>query len=595
MTQHQPHQAESPPSNPPRWWRLHASTYLVLIGLAAVLALANVPGQIVVAPDPFARGGLPVLASCRSCEHGWPVAYLWREEVAVGNVTRLSPWSLSEGVLRFSYLGLGLDLLAAAAVLLLGVALYEAWRRRRSKVYQFHVRDLLILATVLSAAFAWLAWQAKQYREEQEVLRQLELTTTYCQWQPGGPSWIREWIGADRFRIFDRVLSIEIGHKQQFARWMRAAESDGVFSGTDSPNDLVLPLIEGTDPVIPGLGDALRADNLPRYRVPPQPEASQSQAAAALDDDLACLRRLARLRGLVLSQTGITDKQMAHLASLTGLQSLDLSEWQIGDEGLAHLAGLTKLEQLSLSSNGITDDGLVHLEGLHNLRNLTLNTRATTSAALVHLRDLTNLERLDVSVTGTTDAGLQHLTRLTKLKDLQLWRLKATDAELAHLAQLTALENLNLDFSEVTDAGLEHLSRLVNLPRLHLRNARVTGPGLAHLKGLTNLRHLDLSATLLTDAGLAHLKGPANLEWLWLSDTQITDTGLIHLQTLSKLEALSLDNTQVTDAGLVHLESLPNLRMVFLRNTKATKQGVGKLRKVLRSKALRKWSVVEGP
>ena len=567
MTHRQTNEARSSPSNPPRrWWKLHASTYLVAVGVLALLVLANVPGQVVVAPDPFALGRFPILSSSRSCEHGWPVTYLWREEVLVGNKTRLSPWSLSEGVLRASYFGLGLDLLAGAAALVLGVALYEAWRRRRSKVYQLHVRDLLVLMTVVSVAFGWLGWQAKQHRDEQEVLRQLGVTTTHCQWQPGGPSWMREWIGADRFRILDRVVSVELGHKQQFARWMHTAQSNGVLSGSDSPNDLGLPLIEGTDFVMPGLGGAFPTDNLPRYRAPAKPEASQSQAAAVLDADLAALGRLPNLQELILNQTGISNEQMTRVASLTGLRSLELSECRIGDEGLAFLSELTNLEGLFVSGVEVTDDGLEHLKKLNRLKNLRLETPWITDAGLAHIQHLTNLESLQIDSEIASGAALQHIGALTKLKYLFFHEADVADAHLAHIAHLTELEWLSLKFSGVTDAGLLHLS------------------------GMINLRNLDLGRAHITDAGLSHLKGLANLESLRLNHTEVTDTGLIYLETLTKLDELNLVRTQVTDAGLVHLQLLPNLRIVDLRNSRVTKQGVGKLRK-----ALRKQSIVLGP
>jgi len=538
-------------------WRLHRSTYVFLAVLLLLLALVNVPGQVVVAPDPLAsKNAYAVLASVRSCEHGWPVTYLWRESVGAGKTSRLSPWALSEGVLRISYLRLGLDFLAGAAVLVLAAVIYEAWRRRRAKIYQFHLSDLLVLVTALSVVFAWLRWEAKQHHDEQEVLTQLGVSTTYCRWQPGGPSWIREWIGDERFQIFDRVVQVELGQGQQFARYMRRAERTGVLSGNNPLDYATAPHLPGTDLGTFGQDSAFPGTGLPDSRDVQPPGPSDSEIRAALDADLVSLHRLKSLCGLVLNQTGMSQEQMAQLAGLTRLQNLEITERWIGDEGLAHLAGLTHLQRLSLSGDWVTDDGLVHLEGLRNLRNLILDTRGITSDGLTHLEGLTNLERLQVDSPGITGAGLAHLSGLTRLKHLQLWRpTKPTDTDLAHLAHLTALEDLYLDLSEVTDAGLEHLGRL------------------------TNLRSLDLQRAEITDAGLAHLKRLTSLRSLHLSDTQITDAGLVHLETLSELESLLLDGTQVADTGLVHLEPLSKLRMVDLRNSRVTKQGAARLQK----------------
>ena len=547
-------------------WRPYPSTYVVLVVLSLFLALANVPGQIVVAPDPLQPASSLGFASYRSCEHGWPATCLWREAVTVGTTTRLSVWRLSEGIQRISYLRVALNLLAAVAVLAFGAALYGAWRRRRLKIYQFYVSDLLILVAAISGLFAWLRSEATQYWDEQEIVKQLGLTSSGCEWQQGGPSWLREWIGDERLQIFDRVVQVELGHRQQFARYLRHAETSGIFSANDVPDFGVLPGLEGTDWDLTDRDNALPGLSFPDDRDEAPRHPSDAEILAALDADLVSLGRLTNLRGLILAKTGMSDKEMARLAGLIKLQSLELRERRIGDRGLAYLADLTNLERLSLSGTGVTDDGLVHLKKLDKLKNLSLQTPRITDAGLAHIKHLTKLELFQIDSEMASGAALRHLGALAKLRCLTFHEARVTDAHLAHIAHLTELEWLWLNFTSVTDAGLVHLSGMINLRHLDLRNARVT------------------------DAGLSHLKGLANLESLYLNGAHITDTGLVHLEALSKLESLNLGGAQVTDAGLVHLESLPNLRMVSLRNSRVTKQGAAKLRK-----ALRKWSIVEGP
>ena len=580
-------------------WRPYPSTYVVLVVLSLLLTLANVPGQVVVAPDPLQSDPSPPrLGSCRTCEHGWPLTHMWRESVVVGTTTRLSVWSLSEGIQRISYFHLALNLIAGAVVLLLGAVFYEAWRRRRSKIYQFHVSDMLILIAVVSVVLAWLSSAAKQYRDEQEIVKQLDVISSGCEWQPGGSSWLREWIGDDYFRIFDRVVQVELGHKQHFARWLRDAETTGVLSANNVPDYAAVPRIEGTrsvmtdrDNALPGLSfpdhgpdypavpriegtgsvmtgqdHALSGFSLPDGRDEAQRQRSDSEILAALDADLVSLGRLTNLRGLILDKTGITDKEMARLAGLTKLQSLELRERRIGDGGLAYLADLTNLERLSLSGTGVTDDGLVHLKKLNKLKNLSLDTPWITDAGLAHIKHLTKLELLQIDSQIASGAALQHIGALTKLRCLTFHAAKVTDAHVAHIAHLTELEQLWLNFTGVTDAGLVHLS------------------------GMINLRNLNLGRAHITDAGLSHLKGLANLESLNLNGAHITDTGLVHLEALSKLESLNLGGAQVTDAGLVHLERLANLRFVFLRNTRVTKEGVARLRSALGNR-----TIVDGP
>jgi len=268
---------------------------------------------------------------------------------------------------------------------------------------------MLILIAVVSVVLAWLSSAAKQYRDEQEIVKQLDVISSGCEWQPGGSSWLRKWIGDDYFRIFDRVVQVELGHKQHFARWLRDAETTGVLSANDVPDYPAVPRIEGTGSVMTDRDHALPGLSLPDDRDEAQRQRSDSEILAALDADLVSLGRLTNLRGLILDKTGITDKEMARLAGLTKLQSLELRERRIGDEGLAYLADLTNLERLSLSGTGVTDDGLVHLKKLNKLKNLSLGRAHITDAGLVHLERLANLRFVFLRNTRVTKQGVARL------------------------------------------------------------------------------------------------------------------------------------------------------------------------------------------
>ena len=64
------------------------------------------------------------------------------------------------------------------------------------------------------------------------------------------------------------------------------------------------------------------------------------------------------------------------------------------DEGLAHLSGLTKLRFLTLNRSDLTEAGLTHLAALKGLRVLTINKTKVTAEGLKQLREALPLCRV---------------------------------------------------------------------------------------------------------------------------------------------------------------------------------------------------------
>jgi len=70
---------------------------------------------------------------------------------------------------------------------------------------------------------------------------------------------------------------------------------------------------------------------------------------------------LARIDGLYLGVTQITDAGLKELAKLQKLEVLNLHDTKITDAGLKEVAKLQKLERLYLGSTKITDKGAAEL------------------------------------------------------------------------------------------------------------------------------------------------------------------------------------------------------------------------------------------
>src|SRR5262249_5794593 len=97
------------------------------------------------------------------------------------------------------------------------------------------------------------------------------------------------------------------------------------------------------------------------------------------------------LRGLVLSNTKITDKGLKHLKNLADLQTLLLSNTKVTDTGLRDLEPLIALKWLDLKATQITDAGLSSVRRLNRLERLSLEGNSITDKGLEQLRELATL------------------------------------------------------------------------------------------------------------------------------------------------------------------------------------------------------------
>jgi hypothetical protein len=235
------------------------------------------------------------------------------------------------------------------------------------------------------------------------------------------------------------------------------------------------------------------------------------------------------------------------------------------DEVLAQIGHLSRLKFLTFIRAPVTDAGLAHLKGLSNLESFMLRGRnEVTDAGVAHLARMISLKGLYLENSRISDGGLSYLGGLTGLETVNFGGTQIGDAGLAHLDGLTRLENLGLDGTKVTDAGIVHLLRnRTILKGLYLSDTQIGDAGLQPLEGMTGLGWLSLRNTHISDAGLLHLKGLSKLQSLDLYNTRVSDAGLVHLSGLTKLSMLDVLRTQVTDAGVKELQqALPSLKIL---------------------------------
>jgi len=161
------------------------------------------------------------------------------------------------------------------------------------------------------------------------------------------------------------------------------------------------------------------------------------------DAEMEYLQTFSTLQWLRLDNTSVTDAGLKRLTHLKNLQELNLSHTQVTDAGLEYLKGLTALQRLSLDGTQTTDAGLEYLKGLTALQEIVLRNTQITDAGLEHFKCLPTLQILNLKNTQVTDAGLEHLKSLAELQWLILEGAQVTDAGVARLQK--ALPNCKIE------------------------------------------------------------------------------------------------------------------------------------------------------
>ena len=211
------------------WYRLHLSTYLVLLVPLSVLVLVGVAGY---GEGVFlcAMGRPPY----RSVEHGWPLVHMDRTEeddlapeaiasaeegfrseslfrwaTKTGNGGDLislrwgwneaANWKQTGSVVIVRKVALAVNLLVAAAICAAITGPYEWWRRRR---FRYSLRSLLVLFVAVAAILGWWRWRANQHDREVAAIEQLEKLGYGLDCQYRGPIWLARLVGEQRLHFF---------------------------------------------------------------------------------------------------------------------------------------------------------------------------------------------------------------------------------------------------------------------------------------------------------------------------------------------------------------------------------------------------------
>lgn len=212
-----------------------------------------------------------------------------------------------------------------------------------------------------------------------------------------------------------------------------------------------------------------------------------------------------RVRGLSLSEHGLTGPFPINVTALTELMSLDLSGNALYGAIPPELGTLNELQVLDLSYPGT---GFIPLFGpippelgdLINLRELRLTLRLVSpiqNPIPSELGQLTNLKILRISFSGQYASIPPELGNLINLKELTLFG-NLSGPIPSELGNLVPLQTLNLTGHKLSGPIPPELGNLTALKTLNLWSNELSGPIPPELGNLYVLRTLNLSSNNLS-------------------------------------------------------------------------------------------------
>ncbi len=248
-------------------------------------------------------------------------------------------------------------------------------RPRRRRWCQFSLRTLLLVMVACCVALALGRMYLNRFRDQQEAVQAIRKLGAWIEMRPGGPDWLREMLGDERFMEATCVKLEGRDVDDEDLRCLRKLVGlRRLYLANTRTGDRGLAHVAGLT----------KLERMSLWRTD------------VTDAGMAHLRRLRRLEALDLHNTRVTDAGLAPLRESSALGLLDLSDTKISSAGLRHVAQLRHLRVLDLDGTQVNDEALVHLKGLKNLVWLGFReTQITLPGERALDRALPNLEIAD--------------------------------------------------------------------------------------------------------------------------------------------------------------------------------------------------------
>jgi hypothetical protein len=545
-------------ATPRRWYRLHVTTWLALLPVAAFWLLVAVPGEDGSATR---RDGTV---------YGWPLVWLERKDYFAfdeAEYTLPPPWSISgnwpvdvqDG--RWDGVHLAADLLLAIGSLATVAALVERRRRRTLGLFRITLAELLTSMLVVGAvAGAWVNGHHK-FRKEVSIaerlasdkpeleLRRVSTSTVHV---ASGPDWLRKLIGPGRLHELPGYMQL---NRVTAIHPVRTSISPAELFELSTFRDLVSLGLDSpiTDEHCRVLG---KLNGLQRLSL----ERSRLGARGWAE-----LSKLSELRSLTLWGTTITDEELKTLGRLSQLEALNLGPTRITDDGLRQLPALSRLEYVGLFSSRVTDAGLDYLSRHAQLKEVYFGPCEVTAEGVARLAPIQ-------WSTGTIDQAAQKVRRAVP-SDVRA-AVELGGGAFHECGQWPAGKLLPATAERGGAAGPTIGVRFFDRPVYELTRESALG----ELRRVPNLRSLEVRARF-TDKDTPSLTGLASLEHLALYSDELSDKGLAALPRLPELRLVELYSAKVSEKGVERLARQPKLECVKLHGAWYWRQPDGSLRR----------------
>ena len=184
--------------------------------------------------------------------------------------------------------------------------------------YQFRLRTLLLVMTVLCVAFAWIGWRMQRARVNRAWVAEVDKAVAAIE-EFGGHVYPKIW--NMRPQTWLEKQFDDPGSRDDPVRAWK--ESRVTFGASASITDAGLEHLSGLKHHLSGLNG---------------------------------------LKHLDLGYTNITDAGLIHLKGLKGLYILNLAGTKVTDAGLDHLTGLNNLIWVDLGVTNVTSEGARKLQ-----------------------------------------------------------------------------------------------------------------------------------------------------------------------------------------------------------------------------------------
>jgi hypothetical protein len=308
------------------------------------------------------------MAYGESFSHGWPCEYLFRNQGACSSKWIDVPWIaprawnfFSDSQSReFSSLHAILDVAVCLAIMAAVAIGFEWRRRRRTRLFQFTLRELLLLMLLTAIALSWWRMHHDQRVREQAIVSQFQKDPYSVNWSDEkyrGPTILARVFGKNSLSdfwsytnyycsLYDDRQEIE----KHFSSLKEFPAIETIECGADRPEESFM-----TDEL---LGRLASLENIRRLEL---------QCAKITDAGMETISHFRKLRQLNVYQTAVTSAGVQYLKATPLLEDINLSKTQIDDAAAETLARLDNLMFLRVSDTKLADKSIPFLGRLSHL------------------------------------------------------------------------------------------------------------------------------------------------------------------------------------------------------------------------------------